>query len=131
MTTLAASWQSAKVVRTREKVSFFFGVMTLLMSALMFGMTPQYVMFFQMKTDPDAPQMDTHCIHYSRMLPTSTALLSIQETRVALFPLRLVLLRHNPQLHLHLVLAIESGSFRCMLLSVPRLISECGHYMEK
>lgn len=43
MTNLAVSWQSAKVVRTREKVSFFFGVMTLLFSALMFGMTPQYV----------------------------------------------------------------------------------------
>lgn len=34
MTVLAASWQSAKVVRTREKLSFFFGVMTLLFSAL-------------------------------------------------------------------------------------------------
>ncbi|XP_006460144.1 hypothetical protein AGABI2DRAFT_68552 [Agaricus bisporus var. bisporus H97] len=43
MTKLAASWQSAKVVRTREKVSFFFSVMTLLFSALMFGMHPQWV----------------------------------------------------------------------------------------
>lgn len=43
MASLAASWQSAKVVRTREKVSFFFGVMTLLFSALMFGMHPEYV----------------------------------------------------------------------------------------
>jgi hypothetical protein len=45
MTGLAASWQSAKLVRTREKVSFFFGVMNLVISALMFGMAPQYVMF--------------------------------------------------------------------------------------
>jgi hypothetical protein len=45
MTGLAASWQSAKVVRTREKVSFFFGVMNLVISALMFGMAPQYVIF--------------------------------------------------------------------------------------
>ncbi|KAF8914131.1 hypothetical protein CPB84DRAFT_1758490 [Gymnopilus junonius] len=43
VTSLSASWQSAKVVRTREKVSFFFGVMTLLFSALMFGMAPQWV----------------------------------------------------------------------------------------
>jgi Protein of unknown function (DUF2838) len=43
MTSLAGSWQSAKVVRTREKVSFFFGVMSLLMSALIFGMAPQFV----------------------------------------------------------------------------------------
>ncbi|KAF8076039.1 hypothetical protein FPV67DRAFT_1558595 [Lyophyllum atratum] len=43
MTKLSASWQSAKVVRTREKVSFFVGVMTLLFSALMFGMAPQWI----------------------------------------------------------------------------------------
>ncbi|KAF5363607.1 hypothetical protein D9756_000579 [Leucocoprinus leucothites] len=43
MTKLAASWQSAKVIRTREKVSFFFGVMALLFSALMFGMHPEWV----------------------------------------------------------------------------------------
>lgn len=46
MTNLAASWQSAKVVRTREKVSFFFGVMNLVISALMFGMAPQYVVSY-------------------------------------------------------------------------------------
>jgi len=43
MATLSASWQSAKVVRTREKVSFFFGVMSLLLSALLFGIAPEYV----------------------------------------------------------------------------------------
>ncbi|KIK65344.1 hypothetical protein GYMLUDRAFT_159797 [Collybiopsis luxurians FD-317 M1] len=43
MTKLASSWQSAKVVRTREKISFFFGVMSLLFSALMFGLAPQWV----------------------------------------------------------------------------------------
>ncbi|KAG5644934.1 hypothetical protein DXG03_007399 [Asterophora parasitica] len=43
MTKLSASWQSAKVVRTREKVSFFVGVMTLLVSALMFGVAPQWI----------------------------------------------------------------------------------------
>lgn len=43
MTRLSASWQSAKVVRTREKVSFFLGVMTLLLSALLFGLAPQWI----------------------------------------------------------------------------------------
>ncbi|KAJ3747357.1 hypothetical protein DFH05DRAFT_803600 [Lentinula detonsa] len=43
MTKLASSWQSAKVVRTREKISFFFGVMSLLFSALIFGLAPQWV----------------------------------------------------------------------------------------
>ncbi|KAL0580891.1 hypothetical protein V5O48_001084 [Marasmius crinis-equi] len=43
MTKLSAQWQSEKVVRTREKVSFFVGVMGLLFSALMFNMAPQWV----------------------------------------------------------------------------------------
>ncbi|KAJ7047734.1 hypothetical protein C8F04DRAFT_936264 [Mycena alexandri] len=43
MTSLASSWQSAKVVRTREKLSFFFGVMSMLFSALIFGLAPQWV----------------------------------------------------------------------------------------
>ncbi|KAF7313510.1 hypothetical protein HMN09_00506900 [Mycena chlorophos] len=43
MTKLATSWQSAKVVRTREKASFFFGVMSLVFSALLFAQAPQWV----------------------------------------------------------------------------------------
>ncbi|KIM83878.1 hypothetical protein PILCRDRAFT_818889 [Piloderma croceum F 1598] len=43
MTSLTASWHSAKVVRTRDKISFFGGVMSLLISALLFGMAPQWV----------------------------------------------------------------------------------------
>lgn len=42
MQTLAASWHSAKVVRTRDKVTFFLGVMSLLVSAFLFGLAPQY-----------------------------------------------------------------------------------------
>lgn len=42
MQNLAESWHSAKVVRTRDKVSFFFSVMSLLVSALLFGLAPQY-----------------------------------------------------------------------------------------
>jgi hypothetical protein len=41
MASLATAWQSAKVVRTREKISFFFGVMSLVFSALLFGLAPQ------------------------------------------------------------------------------------------
>jgi len=43
MQSLVSSWHSAKVVRTRDKLSFFFGVMSLLTSALMFGMAPEWV----------------------------------------------------------------------------------------
>jgi hypothetical protein len=44
MTTLSATWQSTKVVRTREKISFFIGVMAVALSALMFGLAPQYAL---------------------------------------------------------------------------------------
>ncbi|KII95941.1 hypothetical protein PLICRDRAFT_96682 [Plicaturopsis crispa FD-325 SS-3] len=43
ISTLAATWHSAKVVRTREKVSFFFSVMILLISGLLFGIAPQWI----------------------------------------------------------------------------------------
>lgn len=43
MASLGTAWQSAQVVRTREKISFFFGVMSLVFSALLFGLAPQYV----------------------------------------------------------------------------------------
>jgi hypothetical protein len=47
MTSLSASWQSAKVVRTREKILFFFGVMNVLLSTLLFGIAPQYVVLYR------------------------------------------------------------------------------------
>ncbi|KAL5487883.1 hypothetical protein ACEPAI_5991 [Sanghuangporus weigelae] len=40
---LSNAWQSAKVIRTREKISFCFGVQSLLMTALLFGMAPQWL----------------------------------------------------------------------------------------
>ncbi|KAJ7755670.1 hypothetical protein DFH07DRAFT_486222 [Mycena maculata] len=56
MTTLATSWQSAKVVRTKAKVSFFFGVMSLLVSALLFGMAPEFVI-------SSCPVFSANCQH--------------------------------------------------------------------
>ncbi|TEB35472.1 hypothetical protein FA13DRAFT_1684064 [Coprinellus micaceus] len=43
MSSFLTTWQSAQVVRTREKLSFFFGVSNLLFTALMFGLAPQWV----------------------------------------------------------------------------------------
>ncbi|KAF8592473.1 hypothetical protein K439DRAFT_1323528 [Ramaria rubella] len=43
MTGLSATWQSTKVVRTREKISFFIGVMAVALSALMFGLAPDWI----------------------------------------------------------------------------------------
>ncbi|KLO06352.1 hypothetical protein SCHPADRAFT_882928 [Schizopora paradoxa] len=43
MAKVNAAWHSAKVVRTREKVSFFFGVMSLLATSLLFGLAPEWL----------------------------------------------------------------------------------------
>ncbi|KAG9102074.1 hypothetical protein FS749_016262 [Ceratobasidium sp. UAMH 11750] len=43
MATVQKAWESATVVRTREKVSFFYGVMMVLASALMFGLAPEWI----------------------------------------------------------------------------------------
>ncbi|KZT12897.1 uncharacterized protein LAESUDRAFT_638692 [Laetiporus sulphureus 93-53] len=40
---LAAAWHTANVVRTREKLTFFFGVMSLLFTSLMFGLAPEWI----------------------------------------------------------------------------------------
>ncbi|TFY80561.1 hypothetical protein EWM64_g3456 [Hericium alpestre] len=43
MTSLSIAWKSAKIVRTREKLSFFFGVMSVFFSALIFGLAPEWI----------------------------------------------------------------------------------------
>lgn len=43
MTSLSNAWRSSRIVRTREKVSFVFGVMSILLSALVFGLAPAWV----------------------------------------------------------------------------------------
>jgi len=43
MTNVQTAWASAKVVRTREKVTFFIGVMAVLSSALLFGLAPEWI----------------------------------------------------------------------------------------
>ncbi|CAE6463091.1 unnamed protein product [Rhizoctonia solani] len=43
MGTVQEAWESATVVRTREKVSFFYGVMMVLASALLFGLAPEWL----------------------------------------------------------------------------------------
>ncbi|KZV75656.1 hypothetical protein PENSPDRAFT_571118 [Peniophora sp. CONT] len=40
---VSVAWQSAKVVRMREKISFFYGVNLLLFTALLFGCAPEYL----------------------------------------------------------------------------------------
>ncbi|KAB5594048.1 membrane protein [Ceratobasidium theobromae] len=43
MGSIQEAWESATVVRTREKVSFFYGVMMVLASALLFGLAPEWL----------------------------------------------------------------------------------------
>ncbi|KAG9003760.1 hypothetical protein FRB90_011125 [Tulasnella sp. 427] len=43
MASLTTAWQSAKVIRTREKVSFFIGVMSILYTSLLVGLAPEWL----------------------------------------------------------------------------------------
>lgn len=43
MASLTTAWQSAKVIRTREKVSFFIGVMSILYTSLLIGLGPEWL----------------------------------------------------------------------------------------
>ncbi|OJT13348.1 hypothetical protein TRAPUB_10114 [Trametes pubescens] len=40
---ITQTWHSAKVIRTREKVTFFLAVMSLLITALLFAMAPEWI----------------------------------------------------------------------------------------
>jgi hypothetical protein len=71
MASLTASWHSAKVVRTRDKISFFIGVMSLLISALLFGMAPEYVDPRRVQESPEYffLQMGAYIIHGPSIIP--------------------------------------------------------------
>jgi len=43
VTKLAATWHTSNVVRFREKLTFFWGVMSLLITSLLFGMAPEWI----------------------------------------------------------------------------------------
>ncbi|KAG8862590.1 hypothetical protein FRB96_001148 [Tulasnella sp. 330] len=43
MTSLTTAWQSAKVIRTREKVSFFVGVMSILLTTIVWCLAPEWL----------------------------------------------------------------------------------------
>ncbi|KAG8965051.1 hypothetical protein FRC03_001006 [Tulasnella sp. 419] len=43
MAALTTAWQSAKVVRTREKLSFFYGVMSVLFTTLLYATAPEWL----------------------------------------------------------------------------------------
>jgi len=133
MQTLVASWHSAKVVRTRDKVTFFLGVMSLLVSAFLFGLAPQCVPFhiFRLLRLRSCVQMDPCCIYRTRPNSPSSSRLYIQETLMALFSFRPLLLRHCPQLDLHVVFPIEPCALHGVLLSIPWLTCERCHHMEK
>ncbi|WWC69184.1 uncharacterized protein I206_103120 [Kwoniella pini CBS 10737] len=42
VTHLSSTWRSAQVVRTKDKISFLFGVMSLAFTCLLYGMAPEY-----------------------------------------------------------------------------------------
>jgi len=133
MTSLAASWQSAKVVRTREKVSFFLGVMNLLFTALIFGMAPQCVIITfwpapQSLTVYDV-QMGAHFVHRPGSLSPPLALLSVQKAGLALLPVRPLLLYHHSQLYFLLDFTFKHLALGRLLLPIPWVSRQRRHYL--
>ncbi|GFZ45818.1 hypothetical protein JCM24511_03548 [Saitozyma sp. JCM 24511] len=45
VTQLSAQWRSAQIVRTKEKVSFLFGVLSLTFSSILYGAAPEWLPF--------------------------------------------------------------------------------------
>ena len=97
MTKLTASWHSAKTVRTREKVTFFVGVMSLLFTALMFGNYPEYALYgLAPTTRLTTLQVPSHHVHRGSSYTTTHTRVLLQETGLALLPLRSMLLLQHP-----------------------------------
>lgn len=69
-----------------------------------------------------AGQMAAHCVHRPGSVPSPNARVQVQETRVALFSLRLMLLHHDPQLHIYLASTIQLDPLDCLLLPEPWLV---------
>jgi hypothetical protein len=128
---LTASWHSAKVVRTRDKISFFGGVMSLLISALLFGMAPQCVNLHSLIRGRliYCAQVGSYLIYAPSIISTPVAGLQIQETLLALLLVRPLLLCDRTQLHLHLVPASKSYTVRSVLLSLTWVTRQRGHHM--
>jgi hypothetical protein len=75
--------------------------------------------------------MGPHIIYGPRSLSAAAQVLSIQETRLALLPIRPLLLRHHPQLRLLLDLPQQHSSIHRVLLPFTWVSSQCGDYMEE
>lgn len=129
MISLTSAWRSSRVVRTREKFSFVFGVMSILLSALLFGLYPTYVLISIDTIRSNAEQLGSCRVHRSGGVPPSHARLLIQEASVALFPIRPLLLCQHHELYLDLGPSAVSRVVRCMLLPFTRLRRHSYRYM--
>ena len=74
-------------------------------------------------------QMGTYLIYHPSLIPVTLTGVQVQETRLALLPLRSVLLRHRPQLHLYLVPTTKPCPFCSMLLSLTWVTRQRCHHM--
>lgn len=76
-------------------------------------------------------QMAAHIIYAPIPISPPNASVQLQETRLALLPLRPVLLFNHSQLHFHLDRAIELYALDRLLLLIPRVHGQCCNHMEK
>ncbi|EIW70179.1 hypothetical protein TREMEDRAFT_61943 [Tremella mesenterica DSM 1558] len=108
VTHLSGTWRSAQIVRTREKVSFLFGVLSLCFTCLCYGMAPQWLPFaytaqaafylpvrfwtyrakkwhyflFGMSVTPTAFMTDTDCLCSQEQSPLASAIITWRNSLV-------------------------------------------------
>ena len=75
--------------------------------------------------------MAPHRLHPPSTLPPPPPRIHLQKTRMALLPLRPLLLHHDPQLHLDLAPAVLSVPLDRVLLSEHGQSGERGDYVEE
>lgn len=116
MTTLAATWQSTKVVRTREKISFFMGVMAVAVTALMFGLAPSYV-------QPSSSNSLTHPL----LSPKDGSILPIQSALSSSSLCVLTPIKRNPGTTFCLTSAITPTSSASFTFGSSRPVPPCSY----
>lgn len=75
--------------------------------------------------------MDAYIIYRPSRVSPAYADLQVQETRMALFLVRPMLLHNGPQLRLDMARTAELEVVDRMLLLVAWVFSECRHHMEE
>lgn len=105
--------------------------MSLVLSALLFGLAPQYVSGSPSVRLTKRLQICPYFIYPTIVMPPSLSRLQVQEVAMALLSLRLVLLCQHSKLCVSMDPPTLAVPLRCMLLSQSWARCECYYHVEK